>query len=320
MKAVQRSERPSTDPKTADRLKMKKFDKLKYLEYLGLIERRFNYTTERFESSWRLRLKYYAILLLKVTFCLKIFASRFFEQTDPVQLLIGSPYTYFGEGIRRFITLAAFIVLSWVICLNVIFNHLNTRRDYHLYRRWMRLTLEIPAKKEDDYKTVGLSTEMNKKFWKAVEVFNYNWNLAVNALIFGFSLSVAVLLFLIPYQVPIDFSYFLFQTIGIIHVCLTFYTFLNPALGLALFNIQVIRFFSKKFGFILKRVERLNATQASQINNRKLTKLICHYYTLNFELTEMNAFFSAFVGISLIHSGSFIVIVSRSNDLSRYLI
>ena len=294
----------------------KKFNKLKLLEIIGLIDSRYNYNSGRFESSWRLRLKYYAIFLVKATFCVKICMSNFFERTDAVQLFIGSPYNFFSVDIKRFISLAAFIVLFWVICLNVIFNHLNTRQDYHLYRRWMRLTLELPVKPKDcDYKAFGFSKAKNKQFWAAEDEFNYKWNSAMNGLLFVFSFVVAILLFLAPYEGPIDIKYLLLQTIHSVHIHLVFFTFLNSIYSLNLFYNQVLSFFAKKFSYILRRVQHLQPP--NQIDQRKLIKLIYQYQVVQFELIEMNAFFSSFVGVGLIGSSGFIVIVSKSIQLNR---
>ena len=177
----------------------------------------------------------------------------------------------------------------------------------------MRLTLELPAKPVDrDYKTVGLPRKANQAFWLDEDQFNYNWNSAINGLLFFFSLVVSVLLFIGPYDGPIDAGYLLLQTVHSAHVHLVFFSFLNSVYSLNLFFNQLLNFFAKKFRHLLKRVQRLNA--AGRVDQRKLAKLIYQFQVVNFELMEMNAFFSSFVGVSLIHSSGFIVFVSKSSD------
>ena len=73
---------------------MKKFNKIKFLESVGLLDQRFNFERLKFESSLYLRLKSYLILVYQLSFILKFFVSTFFEKEDIVQLWIGSPFNY----------------------------------------------------------------------------------------------------------------------------------------------------------------------------------------------------------------------------------
>ena len=68
---------------------MKKFNKIKFLETVGLLDKRFNYKSLKFESSPYLRFKSYVILLYQMSFILKFFVSTFFQKEDIAQLWIG---------------------------------------------------------------------------------------------------------------------------------------------------------------------------------------------------------------------------------------
>ena len=72
------------------------------------------------------------------------------------------------------------IVSSWAISVHLIFNHLNTRNDYHLIRAWMKISYELPAATDRDYQVVGLSREKNKNFWLAEDAFNARYNRIMN--------------------------------------------------------------------------------------------------------------------------------------------
>ena len=51
---------------------MKEFNKVKFLESMGLLNRQFNYQSLQFERSTRLSLRYYGILFVKVIVPLKV--------------------------------------------------------------------------------------------------------------------------------------------------------------------------------------------------------------------------------------------------------
>lgn len=74
--------------------KMKKFNKIQFLESVGLLNKRFNFKRLKFECSPYLLLRSYLILLYQLSFILKFFVSTFFKKEDIVQLWIGSPLNY----------------------------------------------------------------------------------------------------------------------------------------------------------------------------------------------------------------------------------
>lgn len=83
--------------KKTSKPEMKKFNKIRFLEFIGLLDKRLNYKSLRFESSAYLRFKSYLILFYQLSFILKFFVSTFFKKDDIVQLAIGSPFNYLEE-------------------------------------------------------------------------------------------------------------------------------------------------------------------------------------------------------------------------------
>ena len=67
----------------------KKFSKVRLLQSLGLLARRFNYDTLEFESSWLLRLVFILSLMSKLAFTCKLIISTYFPKTHIAQLYIG---------------------------------------------------------------------------------------------------------------------------------------------------------------------------------------------------------------------------------------
>lgn len=72
---------------------MKKFNKLKLLEFVGFLSGRLNRETLQFEKSYYLTFKVYLILLVNASLPLKLYVSTFFERENSIQLWIGKlPY------------------------------------------------------------------------------------------------------------------------------------------------------------------------------------------------------------------------------------
>ena len=84
---------------------MKQFSKLRFMEFVGLLNSRFDYASLDFEPSARLRFKSYVKLFLYVTLGLKFFLSQFFPRESTVQLLIGSLYNFLEPKPKFFIGL-----------------------------------------------------------------------------------------------------------------------------------------------------------------------------------------------------------------------
>lgn len=72
------------------------------------------------------------------------------------------------------------ISASWLFWIHVIFNDVNSRNDYHLFRVWLKMSNELPVKSDRDYRTIGLSRVENKKFWMAEDRFNHLYYRLIN--------------------------------------------------------------------------------------------------------------------------------------------
>ena len=79
----------------------------------------------------------------------------------------------------------------WTLSYHIVFNYLNSRNDYRLFKVWMKLTLEVPVKNDEDYRVAGMSKEKNKKFWSTEDRVNYvwfrvaNWYIVILSLVFS---------------------------------------------------------------------------------------------------------------------------------------
>ena len=181
----------------------KKFSKVRLLQILGLLSRKFNPETFEFENSWSLRLIFYASLFLKPAFAFKSLTSYVFPKNDMIQLFIGNVYNYLPgqpkfflgsyisqqgtfssrtKSIRTslFSGVGAAIAGLWSLSFHFVFNHLNSKNDYRLYKVWMKLTLELPVSSDRDYRVAGLSVEENKKFWLMENRVNHIWSQVIN--------------------------------------------------------------------------------------------------------------------------------------------
>ena len=191
---------------------------------------------------------------------------------------------------------------SWNLSLYVVFNHWNVRDDYYLYGQWMRLTQEIPAESNPNYKLVGLSKEENDKFWQTERWFNQIFYRSVNVFLSFIAIFISGLLFMVRFESVALWLYLLVQTVNALHLACFFFLFFNSIYTVNALYIAVIRILTKKFDRIASRTARLNAPRgAKPINNRRLSRLIFDHNRVHLELLEMNAFFSSFVAVNLVH-------------------
>ena len=68
---------------------MKKFNKVKYLENVGLLHEKFDYETATFKPSYRLSFNSHLLLFIKLSWPIKLFVSLFWPRRHVVQLFIG---------------------------------------------------------------------------------------------------------------------------------------------------------------------------------------------------------------------------------------
>ena len=173
-----------------------------------------------------------------------------------------------------------------------IFSHLNARKDYRLFLRWMAVSNEIPAKTG---RVAGLSRKDNRNFWLKEQNFNYYLYKAVGLMCFLLSVLFSVQLFLVRYDVDL-LTYILVQTLNVFHCFHGFYYFNQCLLMTQVFCLQIIYYFSLKFMYIADRL-----SQNKKMSKRRLARLIHEYQTVQLEVTETNDFFKNFMGINMLY-------------------
>lgn len=85
----------------------------------------------------------------------------------------------------------------WSLSYHLVFNWLNARNDFRLFKFWAKLTLEQPAKSDRDYQVAGLGVADNKRFWMKEDAFNHLCNRAINWYIIVLSLALCSQLFFV---------------------------------------------------------------------------------------------------------------------------
>ena len=68
---------------------LKKFNKVKLLQMIGLLRKEFNYDTQSFENSRKLNIICFVNIFLRVTYPLKNAISYFFPREATIQLFLG---------------------------------------------------------------------------------------------------------------------------------------------------------------------------------------------------------------------------------------
>ena len=160
----------------------------------------------------------------------------------------------------------------------------------------MKLTQEIPAKSDRDYKVAGLSRAENKRFWLTEDLVFYYFHRVLGVFLVLFVVMVESLFFIIDFDVHWT-SYVFFQTMHIAHASYMAYWFLQSLYTINLSYMIVMLFFVKRFRFVSKHLRRMK----KPINNRKQSRLICDHNRIETELLEMNEFFKNFLGANLVH-------------------
>lgn len=164
-------------------------------------------------------------------------------------------------------------MIPWQFWIRYVFEYANAKNDFRLFRVWLKLTYEIPAKSERDYRVAGLPTEENKSFWMAEDRFNALFYRAANVfLTFACSLVVAQF-FLVQFDVQL-WIYLLVQIVHLVYTNFYIWMFIHLIYTGNVFFLGVVKFFAKKFSHISKRVRRL-AMRTKKVDNRKLARLIC---------------------------------------------
>lgn len=183
------------------------------------------------------------------------------------------------------------VLSSWLFSVHLCFTRLNIRHDYYLFKLWMRITFEIPAKKDEDYKVVGLSRTENKRFWAAEDEFNRRFSKTLNFILFVWCFIFPTQIFFVKYEIDSMLIYVLAQTVNFIYTALIIWFFLGLIYSLNVFYIEIVMFCGKKVDHISKQIERMNVSKTKLVDNRKLSRLIVEYNRVLFELIQMNKFF-----------------------------
>lgn len=187
--------------------------------------------------------------------------------------------------------------MLWLIAIHIIFIHLNARKNYQLYRSWMKLTFEKRIDSEHGWRVAGLSRTENRKFWLTENRFNFYfyWVLYISLFIFSFFFNA--MFFVIRFKIDLC-TYILLQAINIAQFTFLVFTFLPQIYVVSLLILNLLRFFSKRFLYMKKKVERLTVTK--RVNNRKLARLIREHNCVHFDLIEMNLFFRPYLGVNFV--------------------
>ena len=106
-------------------------------------------------------------------------------------------YNYLPDQPKLALSIASAMAGLWALFFHFVFNYLNAKNDYRLMRFWMKLTLELPVKSDQDYKVMGLSRKENKAFWTKENYFNRLWNRTLNCYIVCIGFTFSSLLFLV---------------------------------------------------------------------------------------------------------------------------
>ena len=189
------------------------------------------------------------------------------------------------------------VMAFWLTSLFLIYNYLNNYKP-NLILFWMKMTYEIPAKNEDDYKVIGLSQNMNKDFWSKEDAFNHRFNRVLSIFSIVVSLVFSVQLFIYPYDVHI----YIFVAVSIIHT-IHAWIFIHIMFHIMntfnIFFLTMLNFFSLKFDYITEMIERL--TRESNNINQDLSQLIYEFNYVYFELIQIKMYFKYLTGFNLIH-------------------
>ena len=191
------------------------------------------------------------------------------------------------------------MAIFWIIAMHVVFIHLNARNDHQLYKWWIKCTFEIPIHRDRDWQTPGLSRNKNREFWLNENRFNYYFFWTFYTSLFVFSFFYTIMLFVVPFEIDL-FTYLLIQAINSAHYVYFILIYLSQVYVVSLFvNVNLTRFFVKRFVYLKNKVARLNVT-SKRVNNQKLARLIDDHNRVHFELIKMNEFFRSYLGANFL--------------------
>lgn len=151
-------------------------------------------------------------------------------------------------------------------------------------------------------RVAGLSRAENENFWQSEDHFNHQCCRTIKTFLIVLSFSYNAMYLLIRYEVDLC-TYVLFTAIAMAHYTCFVYIFLLTIYMVSLFLLGIFCFFVRRFRYVRKRVERLNATYKPS-HNRRLARLIYDHNRVHHDLIEMNSFFGNYVGVNAIGFGA----------------
>ena len=184
---------------------------------------------------------------------------------------------------------AGLIASSWLLCLHIVFHGL-AKNDYHLIRRWMAMTYELPVKSEKEYRIAGLSRKRTKQFFREEDEFLARFYRFMNISLFASYAVFPVQLFFVNYDADL-LSYIVAQTINVIHISWFIWLYLAGVYMINTFYCKIIQFFSKRFQYLSKQLRILDAANNKLVDNRRLARLVFEHNRVLFDLMEMNDLF-----------------------------
>ena len=84
---------------------MKKFSKIKFLQTVGLLDRKLDIETFRLKVSRLQELYCYICLILKLAHCAKLPVSLIWPREDPAQVFVGNFFNYLDVNPRFWLAL-----------------------------------------------------------------------------------------------------------------------------------------------------------------------------------------------------------------------
>src|SRR5699024_8304703 len=94
-----------------------------------------------------------------------------------------------------------------------------------LYKVWMKLTFEMPRRKDRYWRVAGLSRTENRSFWLRQNQFNYYFHRVLYAALIAFSFLYNLMFFAVLFKVDLYTKIF-FQAINIAHCTFLVFHFL----------------------------------------------------------------------------------------------
>ena len=181
---------------------------------------------------------------------------------------------------------------------HLVFNHLNGRQGYRLFKFWMKLTMELPVKSDSDYRVAGFS-----QFWLNENSFNHLWCQAINWYTLFLSIIFASQLFFVKFD-GVDIlspTYILVQSLHVIQTVHGVFSWLHFLYTLNLFYVTCMRFFTKRFRNIGRQLEKMSSSRTvGRADNRKLSRLIAEHHQVHHDLMLINEMFKFQTGFNLI--------------------